>query len=91
MRHGHECHELPASRIMTIRVAARHVCDYANYRGHLYPDRCQKCNYPCVYGMRLLELLNLEKEPVQKDFGIKPYPDGQMLPTLRQRIRKRKK
>lgn len=92
MPSAYDSHELPAERIKTIRVAKRHLCELAMYRGKLDETQCQNCKLACKYGMRLLDLMGLPyiAQP-EKELTVKALSkQGQALPTLHQRLKHRK-
>ena len=88
-----DSHELAPNQIKTLKVAQNHLCSLANYRGTLRPEMCEKCDAFCKYGARMLELIG-RPIPVQvsnPESVAKMAKQGQMLPSLRQRLKYRKR
>ena len=61
-----ESHEYPAANINTVAGLIPHLCTLAydsNVRkgNKLRPDMCAKCESPCLYGMKLLKLMKLDR------------------------------
>jgi len=92
MRGSSDSHELPAEKITNVKVAKLHLCDLAYHHGKLYPDMCQSCKAVCRYGIRLLELMDLQHIRQEREIRIKDLStQGKPLPTIHQRIKKRAK
>lgn len=56
-------HEKPASGIKSVGAVKSHLCTLAFYRNKVYEEQCVCCKAPCKYGMKLLELTGIKREP----------------------------
>lgn len=90
MRGAYDSHELPPEQINTLKIAMKHLCTKANYRGTLRAEECEKCQ-ACRYGLRMLEIIGrpVPEKPREEVTIAKLSRQGKALPTLHQRIRKR--
>lgn len=87
-----ERHEATPDSIRDVNGLKPHLCSLALYRGKLQPDQCQKCAAGCKYGMRLLHLMGMQRGEERFELRVKDLAvQGQALPTLHQRLKKRKK
>lgn len=87
-----ERHEAIPDSIHSVNGLKPHLCALAVDRGNIYPERCKTCESFCKYGQRLLELLGIVAEHNAASLSVRELAkQGQALPTLHQRLKKRKK
>ena len=81
-------HQLLPYAINTVNRLKPHLCNLALHRGKVYPEQFQQCNSPCKYGIKLLDLMNLELLCQPEEITVsKLSRQGQARPTLHQRLR----
>lgn len=89
MKQAYERHELEAHRINTVKTLRPHLCDAARGHGKPKPDECLVCETGCAYGDRLLELMGFQVPKHKTSASQELMRQGEALPTLRQRMKKR--
>lgn len=81
-------HEKLPDQLRNEKQLKSHLCSLACSRNSIAAEQCAQCVSPCKYGYRLLELYGMDyRKPVDNNDYLR---QGQPLPTLRQRLRKRR-